>query len=79
MTVPTNFLPHPSDQRPDGSKSVVQTLYINFCCYPRRDCMLKIIFLKVDARETVELRMVDDTFIKEITLNMELIGELGFD
>ena len=41
--------------------------------------MLKIIFLKVDARETVELRMVDDTFIKEITLNMELIGELGFD
>ena len=27
MTVPTNFLPHPSDQRPERSKSVVQTLY----------------------------------------------------
>ena len=41
--------------------------------------MLKITFLYMNARETLELRMVDSTFIKEITLNMELIGELGFD
>ena len=72
-------LDHGIIQRNWNGLSVVQTLYINFCCYPRRDCMLKIIFLKMDARETVELRMVDGTFIKEITLNMELIGELGFD
>ena len=29
---------------------------------------------QMDARDTVELRMVDGTFIKDITLNIELIG-----
>ena len=35
--------------------------------------------LQMDARDTLELRMVGGTFIKDITLNIELIGFSGFD
>ena len=38
---------------------------------------IEVTFLEIpqmDARDTLELRMVDGTFIKDITLNIELIG-----